>query len=126
MPQTTDGKKYRVRYASVPKRNASEIDWYNLLRKNVLVTIEQGSGKDRFVFFGIARCKLSADNFSKKEGRELALSRALKFLDICDSLGDDSLTGLASFYLDDEGARGYCKVRYVKTLLRHFEGLDQK
>lgn len=113
--QTASGLKYRVRYGYQQKEVKGTLRYYPH-PKNVLVTIP--SGKD-YVFFGIARCKLSADNFRKKEGRELALNRALQFF-------NNDTTGLAAFYLSGDGTRGYCHVRYVRTLLRHFEGLDQK
>lgn len=121
MPTTSTGLKYRVRYAS-PRAGAYKDLFAPRHRKNCLVTIQ----KEEYVFFGIARCKLSVDNFSKKEGRELALRRAIGFLDVCGLKTDSSLSGLASFYLDPKGEMGYCSVKYVKTLLKHFEGLDTK
>ena len=113
--QTETGQKYRVRYGR-------QIKWgkprETVIPKNVLVTIQPPDCK--FVFFGIARCKLSVDHFSKKEGREIALTRAL------DAQKSYPVQGEQDFLLSHGGSMGFVAVKYVRTLLRHFEGLDQK
>lgn len=107
---TPDGTKYRIRYSSLRMID----DFYDpRYRKNCLVTIQ----KEDYVFFGIARCKLSVDRFVKKEGHRIALERAQE---AC------QLDPLASFFLNSEGTLGYTHVRFVKTLLKHFESLDTK
>lgn len=115
MPKTTNGQTYRIRYSSPNTKN--NLIYVPRHRKNCLVTIEKGEGKDRYVYFGIARCKLSVDRFSKKEGRLLALSRAEEALII---------PKVASFYLSEDGTKGYVHVRYVRSLLKHFESLDAR
>lgn len=118
MPTTSNGTKYRVRYAS-PRAGADLFAPRH--RKNCLVTIQ----KEDFVYFGIARCKLSVDNFSKKEGRELALDRAERAGTSCTSESNNYIpSGL--FFISKNGTMGYCSVRYIKTLLKHFETLDTK
>lgn len=125
--KTTTDEKYRVRYGWVYEKGDEFKDSYSFRhRKNVLVTIQ----KNDFVFFGIARCKLPQDHFRKVEGRELALARAQNSVNST-NMGKDTdaygaLQPRASFYLDSSELMGYCKVKYVKTLLQHFENLDQK
>ena|SRR3990167_1117980 len=114
--QTPDGRKYRVRYAGHSYRDA----YCKLNPRNTLVTIEAGSGQHRYVFFGIARCKLSTDVFRKKEGRELALSRAEESMKLYTDLLD------IDFLLSVGGTMGFCSVKYVRSLLKHFESLDVK
>ena len=116
MPQTKDGTKYRIRYGGHSYRDA----YCKVNPRNTLVTIEIGSGENRYVYFGIARCKLSVDNFRKKEGRELALSRAEESMKLYTDLLD------IDFLLSVGGTMGFCSVKYVRSLLKHFESLDVK
>lgn len=113
MPQTKDGQKYRVRYGGYSYRDA----WSKINPRNTMVTIEKGTGKDRYIYFGIARCKLSTDRFQKKLGRELALVRAEE------AIKENVQVG---FYLSKDGTKGSCKIQYVRSLLKHFESLDVK
>lgn len=122
MPQTSIGLKYRVRYGGYSYRDA----YSKVNPRNTLVTIEKSFEKDRYVYFGIARCKLTVDRFTKKEGRELALSRAEEIMKDFDLVYGDTPVVVADFYLKEGGTMGWCAVKYVKTLLRHFESLDQK
>lgn len=118
MPQTKDGQKYRVRYSRHTIPWAPNKSHY----RNTLVTIQKGDCKTGHIYFGIARCKLSTDHFEKKVGRELALSRAEE----ADRHFSNSTVPRGLFFLDSGGICGYVHVKYVKTLLRHFESLDTK
>ena len=102
--------KYRIRY-SRSLRGRTE----TVVLRNSLVTIQKGD----YVFFGIARCNRK-DLFKKTLGRELALNRAL------DSTTSYKAPETASVHISDDGTMGWCNVKYVRTILRHFEGLDQK
>lgn len=119
MPTTSTGQKYRIRYGFQQKEIVSQKGAHRYQRrtKNALVTIQQGN----HVYFGIARCKLSTDIFKKKLGRELALIRAQDSFNYYATAAETSM-----FCLNKDGTAGYCSVRYVKTLLKHFESLDQE
>jgi len=111
---TPDGTKYRIRYSRPYRPSRGDV----VRPKNTLVTVQDGE----YVFFGIARCNWSAkstDVFNRKEGREIALDRALKARSV-------NVATNSSFCLNGDGTYGYCRVKLVKTLLKHFESLDNE
>lgn len=99
--------------------------WSRSKAKNCLVT-HQPENSD-YIYFGIARCKLSVDNFRKVEGRNLAVQRMKESVNMYSKSKFESSTGQhekSDFYLQEGGMRGVVHIRYIRTLLKHFETLE--
>jgi len=96
----------RVRYSRLEKRRP----------KNTLFTMREGD----MVYFGIARCNVSADVFHKAIGTYIAEQRA--------GLAKDE-TGMYNttnnLRLHDSGLRGYTTVDNVKDVVKYFRNIDQ-
>ena len=108
-------QNYKIRYSRHDPCALGSCKEHVKQPKDTLITIQDGP----VIYFGIARCKRSVDNFRKSEGRKLALDRALF-----------AKTGLSwptmsTFYLDETGLLGYCQISYVKLLLKYFESLGE-
>lgn len=81
--------------------------------KNTLYTIKVNNQ----VYFGISRCKIEQDQFSKVHGRYIASGRAeLALEDGADS--DDMLVHVS-------GLRGVVAAEKVGKLLQYFEQVDE-
>ena len=78
-------------------------------RKNCLITLRRGNN----IFFGISRCNLKKDTYSRKEGIDRATERAT--LSMRYGMPD------ATLYMDSSGLSGQCTVSNTKFLLRYFE-----
>ncbi len=98
----------RVRYGRVADTH---------LPKNTLVTIR----KDDTVYFGISRCRLSADRFTKEEGKRRAKQRA----DIAASNVAGAWTIDGSFYVHKSGVFGQVAADDIIKLLTYFRNVDE-
>src|SRR3990167_8346285 len=106
--------QFRTRYSRLPN---------NKQPKNTLVTTQVGDK----IYFGIARCNLSADNTAKKIGRFIAHGRMSDALVI----EQDYLKSVLSttenkslFFIRANGLSGIVDIDRVKDLLKYFENID--
>lgn len=98
----------RVRYGRVDNTR---------LPKNTLVTIR----RDDMIYFGISRCRLDADRFTKEDGKRLAKQRA----DIAASGVAGAWTIDGSFYVHKSEVFGQVAVEDISKLLDYFQNIDE-
>lgn len=99
----------QIRYSRNKQKNAIN---------KVLFTIREGE----HIFFGVARCNLSAgDNFDKKLGLKIAKARAQKAKEspLPKALETQKISESKSFF-----PYGRVPLLEVKDLLQYFHGLD--
>ncbi|MBI2448882.1 hypothetical protein HYV49_01150 [Candidatus Pacearchaeota archaeon] len=111
---TENNQKHRIRYSDV---NMGSLTCFTKKPKNTLITVQE---KD-VIYFGIARCHSIKDRFKKAEGKRLALDR----VEFAKNDHDKNRELSVSFYLDSSGLLGYCRIPYVKLLLKYFESIDE-
>lgn len=100
----------RIRY--------SRIDFDGGPYKNTLVTKKNGD----VVFFGISRCKLSVgDVFDKAVGRNVATLRCMHAEMY---LATKTAAPPPQLYVSRNGLWGWCPVSRAKSLLAHFDVID--
>jgi len=97
----------RVRYGKV-----------NNQAKNTLVTIRNGDT----IYFGISRCRLSADKVSKEEGKKKATIRATVAAQNVAPLA--LVDGTSCLFVHKTGLFGNINFKDILVLLSYFEKID--
>ena len=86
-------------------------------KKNTLITREV----NKIVYFGISRCDIEADNFSKGKGVELATQR-------CNEMQRNQEISLVMFkevWMHKSGLFGAIKPVGIPALIKYFDNIDE-